>query len=191
MFCCTGTTDVQTAAIVFFQTNIFVTCVFALESDAVGCVLQLELANGEVDAFPVARSGVTTTQCLQSPNQRDAYVNLTVFDLEDGEDMGTVPFVVTQPTLLDDADSYTEMTGCGIPEPAEALSAGAIIGIVFAALIVASVLLVVAVLLLVYRVETGYWFKLREKDEEKLTVHFEKELLMGDVKPKKKSKVKS
>lgn len=187
MYSYAGTTDVQTASIVFFENNIFVTCGFAPGSNATGCVVQLELANDEMDVLLVPRSGISTTQCLQTPNQRDAYVNLTIIDMEDSD---TVPFVVTQPTLLDDANSYTEMTGCTIPEPEEPLGAGAIVGIVFAALIVASVVVVVAVLLLVYRVQTGHWFKLREKDEEKLTVHFEKQLLVGDVKTKKKSKVK-
>lgn len=154
-----------------------------------GCVILLQLSIGADDFF-VPRSGANTTQCIQTLNQRDAYVNLTASDWEANEETGTVPFIITQPSVVEDAQTYTEMTGCDIPEPSAVLNAGAIAGIVIAVLLAGAVVLVVVILLLVYRVRTGQWFKLREKDEEKLTVHFEKELLMGNVKPKKKSKVK-
>lgn len=155
-----------------------------------GCVIQLQLANSS-ESFTVLRSGPTGSECIQAQNQRDAYVNLTASDFEANGDVGTQPFLIVQPTVLENAGTYSRMTGCVIPEPESALSAGAIAGIVIAVLIVGAVVVLVVVLLLVYRVRTGHWFKLREKDDEKLTVHFEKELLMGEVKPKKKSKVRS
>jgi hypothetical protein len=155
-----------------------------------GCVLLLQLPTNP-EMFFVPRSGDTVTMCVLTENQPDAYLNITVVDRELNGSDGTVPFIILDPLVLETAELYTLMTGCDIivPELTSTLSAGAIVGIVFAALIVGAVILVVIILLLVYRIRTGHWFKLREKDEEKLTVHFEKELLMGDIKPKKKSKV--
>ena len=60
-----------------------------------------------------------------------------------------------------------------------------------AALLLVLGALLVLTLLIVYRVRTGQWFKIKvDDDDELLTVHFEKKLLMGDLKPPKtKSKV--
>ena len=60
---------------------------------------------------------------------------------------------------------------------------GAIAGIVLAiiAFVVIAVAIAIIVAILVYKLRTGKWFKLRHKDEEKLTVDFEKEWLMDPV----------
>ena len=189
-FILSGTTDVQTARIIFFQNNIYVTCTFASNSNARGCRFKFVLANqNEVEPFFISRSSSTVSQCNVTMNQRRAYVNFTVTDVEANGTNGTRPIVLDNRTDIDSLNSaaeYFSVTGCTIPEPESPLSAGAIAGIVIAALILAAMVVCVVVVIVVYRVKTGEWFKLREKDEDKLTVLFEKELLMGNTKPKRK-----
>ena len=59
---------------------------------------------------------------------------------------------------------------------------GAIAGIVLAiiACVIIAVAIAIVVAILVYKLRTGKWFKLRHKDEDKLTVDFEKSWLMDD-----------
>ena len=187
---CTGTTDVQQAGIIFFENNIFLNCTFASNSDARGCEFQLELVN-RTDTFflsqPQSESGAS--QCNQTMNQADAYVRLVAVDREaDGTSSMALP-IMLEPLVIENADKYMSLTGCSIPEPRSPLSGGAIAGIVIAVLVVGAVVLGVVVVVVVYRIRTGHWFKLKEKDDEKLTVDFEKSLLMGEPKPRKKSKV--
>ena len=191
-----GTTDVQAAQIVLFETNVFITCTFALGTNARGCVVTLLLLNSS-ESFYISQSGQSGSHCNQTMNQGDAYVNFTAVDIESNGDRGTGVLYVL-PQIIEDVGAYTGMTGCVIPEPETAqpppqpepaLTPGAIAGIVIAVVIVGAVVLVVIILLLVYRVRTGHWFKLREKDDANLILHFEKELLVGDEKPKKKAKV--
>lgn len=186
-----GTTDVQTATILHFENNIFVTCTFASNSDASGCSVQLMLVSG-TEFFSLTRPGssVSVSSCSQTRNQLSAYINRTARDIEADGSMGT-GVILLQPSdiiEIDDVNSYTGQTGCSVPVPGTTLGAGAIAGIVIAVLIIGVVVLGVIVIVVVYRIRTGQWFKLREKDDEGITVHFEKELLMGDMKPKKKSK---
>ena len=65
---------------------------------------------------------------------------------------------------------------------------GAIAAIVIAIFIFGVVVVCVVLVVVVYRIKTGEWFKLREKDDDKLTVLFEKELLMGNLRTKTKKK---
>lgn len=169
------------------------TCSFASESSSQGCVILLQLSSS-TELLYVARSGRNGSQCNQTENQADAYVNITASDWEANGNVGSGAYLL-QPTLVDDEGVYFTLTGCMLPQPPDpitvsTLSGGAIAGIVIAAVVVGAAVLVVAVLLLVYRVRTGHWFKLREKDDDKFTVHFEKELLMGEAKPKKRYKVR-
>lgn len=188
-----GTVDLQAASITFFENNIFVTCTFASDSTASGCAIQLVLVN-TTEVFVVFQSVTNNVSlCNQTMNQRDAYISISAGDFENNGDLGT-ELILLEPLVLTDADSYTSWTGCDIPQPVT-LSTGAIAGIVagvvIAVLIVGAVVLALVVVVLVYRVRTGHWFKFTEMDDDqKLTVHFEKELLMGNVKlPRKKSKV--
>ena len=74
---CPGTTDVQTASALFFETFIFLNCTFGAGSLARGCVfiLQLEGEEGEVgrERFWLERqngSSVASTQCNRTENSR-------------------------------------------------------------------------------------------------------------------------
>ena len=175
----------QQAGIVFFQNNVFLNCSFASNSNADGCEFQLRLVN-RTDMFFLPQTEPVVSQCNQTMNEADAYVQLVAVDREaDGTSSMRAP-IVLQPVVIEDAEAYTSLTGCGIPEPESALSGGAVAGIVIAVLLVGAVVLGVVVAVVVYRIRTGHWFILREKDDEKIIVDFEKSLLMGEEKPKKK-----
>ncbi len=164
-------------------------CTFASNSDASGCEFQLLLANG-TETFFLSRSESRVTQCNQTMNQADAYIRLIAVDREADQTLGSQsPINLAPPQIIEDADTYMAMTGCSIPEPRSLLSGGAIAGIVIAVLLAGVVVLGVASLVVGYLIKTGHWFKLREKDDDKLIVDFEKTLLMGESKSKKKSKV--
>lgn len=167
------------------------TCTFASDSIASGCAIQLVLVN-TTELFVVFQSGTNVSQCNQTMNQRNAYNSISAGDFEDNGDLGT-ELVLLEPLVLTDADSYTSWTGCDIPQPVPGptLSTGAIAGIVagvvLSLLIVGAVVLGLVVVVLVYRVRTGHWFKFKEMDDDqKLTVHFEKELLIGNIKRRSK-----
>lgn len=137
------------------------------------------------ETFFIPKSTSPPTQCNQTMNQADAFVSLIAVDRNADGSLSSQAPIVVQPTVIDDVDTYTSMTGCSIPEPSSPLSGGAIAGIVIAVLIVGAVVLGVVAIVVVYRIRTGHWFELRERDDERLTVHFEKELLMGETKKRK------
>ena len=63
---------------------------------------------------------------------------------------------------------------------------GAIAGIVLAilAFVVIAIAIALTVGVVVYKIKTGEWFKLKHKDDEKITVDFEKGLLMDEEQQK-------
>ena len=185
-----GTTDVQTASIVFFETNIYMSCTFASNSNARGCLFQLQLFDqNEVEVFSLPRSSSAVSQCAQVMNQPAAYETIMVSEEEASGNITTV--VVLEPTVLENNETFVSLTGCTLPEPPtslsppSSLSAGAIAGIVIAALIIGAAILSVVIVLLVYRVKTGHWFKLRDEEDE-VTMDIEKELFMREGKLKRK-----
>ncbi len=118
-----GTTDTQIANITLFENNIFMNCVFATNSNALGCVFQLNVTNG-TESFFLPRSSSMTSQCNQTMNQPDAYeFPLFANDREADGGIGTSAIMVEH-VILEDAQSYTSNTGCTIPPPESRLSAG-------------------------------------------------------------------
>lgn len=69
------------------------------------------------------------------------------------------------------------------------LPTGAIAGIVLAiiAAVVIAIAIAIVVAIVVYKLRTGKWFKLKLKDDEKLTVDFEKAWLMDEPEPLKRT----
>ena len=63
---------------------------------------------------------------------------------------------------------------------------GAIAGIVLAILAFVAIAIAIALIvaIVVYKLKTGEWFKLKHKDDEKITVDFEKGLLMEEEQEK-------
>ena len=63
---------------------------------------------------------------------------------------------------------------------------GAIAGIVLAILAFMAIAIAIALTIgiVVYKIKTGKWFKLKHKDDEKITVDFEKGLLMDEEQEK-------
>ena len=69
------TTDVQTASVLFFETFVFINCTFGSGSLARGCVVTLELGEGEGEEREVfwleRESGSTVaSQCNRTQNSR-------------------------------------------------------------------------------------------------------------------------
>lgn len=122
-----GTTDTQAASITFFENNVFLTCDFASNSNALGCEFQLNVVNGTEEFF-LSRTNSSVSQCNQTMNQRDAYISLVVRDVEADDSRGTVEIIPTEPDdMVMDAGTYTAQTGCTIPGPESALSAGMVL----------------------------------------------------------------
>ena len=108
-----GTTDVQSAHIVFFENNIYISCTFASDSNAEGCMFQLTLSNG-AETFDLPRSSSNVSRCTQTRNQPDAFIELTVSDRERDGMIGMQSIVPS--ILILNRTSYTTLTGCSIPE---------------------------------------------------------------------------
>ena len=64
------------------------------------------------------------------------------------------------------------------PTPIPGAIAGIVLAIIAVVIIAIAVAIIVAVV--VYKLRTGKWFKLRHKDDDKLTVDFDKGLLMEE-----------
>ena len=112
------TTDVQTAHIMFFENNIFLTCSFAVGSTATGCIFLFQVnQNGtvvEIEEFMVLCSGPGGSQCSIITNQRNGYMNLSVLDLEQDGTQGQI-VLTSGEIMLETEDEYTQLTGCSIP----------------------------------------------------------------------------
>ena len=112
------TTDVQTAVVIFFENNIFLSCSFASGSVAFGCEFQFQVnLNGTsegLEEFVVERSGVHGSLCSASSNQRNGYMTISVLDLEqDRMTRGSVALTPGEQVLETEAD-YMQQTGCSV-----------------------------------------------------------------------------
>ena len=113
-----GTSDVQSASVILFDTNVFLNCSFANGSPAVGCmfIFRANSLNGtENEEFFVLRS-MGGQLCNVTDNQLSGYTNIVVFDLEsDGVSVTPVPIIVDI-IPVGSEDVYTEMTGCTVQQ---------------------------------------------------------------------------
>ena len=110
------TSDVQTAEVVFFENNVFLSCSFADDSSAVGCVFTFQVnQNGTGNEQIVLMQSVGGQQCNTTANQRNGYTEIFVQDLEsDGVSMGQLS-LPAEVTLLESAAEYSQLTGCSVP----------------------------------------------------------------------------
>ena len=102
----------QSAEIVFFKNHLFLRCLFADNSQARGCIVMLTLSTtNDIERFEVSRENKTL--CTTTNNQREAYTDVFISDLEGDGKMGNVNLNVTAyvqnfPSIM----QYTELTGC-------------------------------------------------------------------------------
>ena len=108
------TSDVQTARVVFFENNVFLTCSFAGGSVAQGCRFTFQVNRNATDneLFLVLRleSG---QQCNNSVNEHNGYVNISAVDVEEDGTLGRQSLVVVAVVVESEAE-YEEMTGCRV-----------------------------------------------------------------------------
>lgn len=108
-------TDVQRAEIIFFESNIFLTCRFANGSSSQGCAFVFEAnlnsTGAPTEKFRVARSGHLGNQCNASANQRNGYMSFSVYDVEQNGQMGSVQIAVVD-RVLDSEQEYMDLTRC-------------------------------------------------------------------------------
>lgn len=113
------TSDVQVARVVFFENNVFLTCSFAGGSEAQGCrfTFQVNQNSSEDEEFLVLRSE-GGQQCNTSLNQRTAYVDLLVVDVERNGDLGQLSISLAADAVLvaESEEAYREMTGCRVEQ---------------------------------------------------------------------------
>ena len=106
------------AQVVFFRNNVFLTCYFAVDSGARGCVFlfdaNLNASGASTNEFRVLLgSDHHGEQCNTSDNQRTGYVRFTVVDLEQDGSMGVVslPVMVRE---VETEEEYREQTRCSV-----------------------------------------------------------------------------
>ena len=126
MHCYTATSDLQSAQVVFFGNNIYLRCVLARNSPALGCSIRLTLAtntNGtEPDAtFDLLQTGapndVMLSNCTSSTNRREAYDEERVVGVVIREDDVMASVVI--PVAISEevsADNFTRITNCTLPQ---------------------------------------------------------------------------
>ena len=72
---CAATTDVQSASVVFFESNIMLECVFAVDSSATGCLFVFTRLSGELSEnvtvlYDGTQGGLYNTSCDQLSQTR-------------------------------------------------------------------------------------------------------------------------
>ena len=127
--CYTATSDLQSAQVVFFENNIYLSCVLARNSPAVGCSIRLTLATNTNDTQPDAtfdllRNEVLSntdvailSNCTMSTNQKAAYDEERVVSVAIRED-DVLASVIVPVTLSEEgsADNFTRITNCTLPQ---------------------------------------------------------------------------
>ena len=104
----------QSAQVVFFKNNIFLSCSFARQTAARGCAFrfQVNLNQTEPEEFEVLRS-MEGQQCNISANQQSGYMDISVMDIE--SDMVKAGVLISVETIVVESESnFTELTGCTV-----------------------------------------------------------------------------
>ena len=123
----TDTTDLQRAEVVFFENNIFLLCLLADNSPALGCSIRLRLRNTNDsqsdDVFELRRptsepgsDDVIVSNCNTSTNRYLAYREIVGVDLEGDGSLGEVWLRVNE-TEAESLDEFTRLTNCTLPQP--------------------------------------------------------------------------
>ena len=120
------TSDLQSLnVVILFERNIFISCTFANNSLAAGCSVRLPLLGSNDttsgDVFELRRprpfrpDDVMITQCNVSTNQRMTYDDIVGVAVREDGTLGEVVLVAME-TEADDEGSYTQDTGCTLPQ---------------------------------------------------------------------------
>jgi len=113
--CLLDTTSVQSASITFFETNVLLTCTFANQTPALGCVISLTLANASTpEQFFLSQNVTGSRQCNTTQNRENAYTVVEAVDWESDQTQGSFP-VPIEPLDLEDASNFTALTQCPLP----------------------------------------------------------------------------
>lgn len=106
----------QIGRAIFFERNVLLTCTFADDSVAMGCVFVFQVnqnGTGTEEEFVVLQS-MDSRQCNITGNQRNGYTDISVFALRSGV-IGQFAIEVDAMTVPSEAE-FTDMTGCVIPQ---------------------------------------------------------------------------
>lgn len=127
--CYAATSDLRSAQVVFFENNIYLSCVLARNSPALGCSIRLTLATNTNDSQPDAifdllrnempsnTDDIILSNCTMSTNRKAAYDEERTVGVAIRED--DVPVSVTVPVALSEegsADNFTRITNCTLPQ---------------------------------------------------------------------------
>ncbi|XP_064398345.1 uncharacterized protein LOC135344964 isoform X2 [Halichondria panicea] len=163
------TTDVQSAAVIFHQTYVQLSCRLADVTQSLGCLFQFSPnTNGTgQQEFILMREGggVTVSQCNDTINQRSAYRDdgrISVFDIENN---GSVSDFRIGPvtTEIVGMTNFTMATGCEIPIDIVVVTTPTNVAAIVVPIVVILLLatLLVTVIMLV-------WCKIHRKNTKKL-----------------------
>ena len=105
------TSDVQTAQVVFFENNVFLTCMFANGTETQGCRFTFQVNNNATDneIYTVLRSE-GGQQCNTTINQRNGYEDISVLDAELISQLS----LAVETMVVSSEVEYVDLTGCRI-----------------------------------------------------------------------------
>lgn len=116
-FSFSDTTSVQNASLIFYETNILMTCTFATRTPALGCVITLAISNASTpEQFFISRNETGSRQCNTTLNRENAYTITEAVDWESDGSEGSFPIPI-EPRDLEDPNNFTAITQCPLPEP--------------------------------------------------------------------------
>ncbi len=105
----------QNASLLYFQRNIYMTCVMASNSKARGCRFILAIGNRtETFDLLLGEGGGALSQCNQTMNLGKVYDTVSVVDILDTGNNGPLPLIVQAQGEADES-VYKMTTSCAIP----------------------------------------------------------------------------
>ena len=109
------TTSVQNASLIFYETNVLMTCTFATRTPALGCVITLALSNASIpEQFFISQNETGSRQCNVTLNHENAYTITEAVDWESDGTEGSLPIPI-EPLDLEDPNNFTALTECPLP----------------------------------------------------------------------------